>query len=316
MNDRVAPSVGIDVSQETLDVATTDAQAWQVKHHPRAMAALVRRLSKLQPVRIIVESTGRLQEDLVVALMEAQLPVIVVNPRHVRAFAKATGSLAKTDRLDAQLLARFGEAVKPPLRSLPDEATRELAALVARRRQLQGMIVAETHRRGRAPRGVRREIEQHIAYLEARREHLDQELQDQLRQSPVWQEQADLLRSVPGIGPTLSATLLAELPELGSLTRRQIAALTGVAPFAHDSGRFKGRRVTRGGRADVRRTLFMATLAAARCNPVIRAFYQRLVATGKAKKLALVACMRKLIVILNAILKHRTAWNPNLGLQT
>ena len=316
MNDRVAPSVGIDVSQETLDVATTDAQAWQVKHHPRAMAALVRRLSKLQPVRIIVESTGRLQEDLVVALMEAQLPVIVVNPRHVRAFAKATGSLAKTDRLDAQLLARFGEAVKPPLRSLPDEATRELAALVARRRQLQGMIVAETHRRGRAPRGVRREIEQHIAYLEARREHLDQELQDQLRQSPVWQEQADLLRSVPGIGPTLSATLLAELPELGSLTRRQIAALTGVAPFAHDSGRFKGRRVTRGGRADVRRTLFMATLAAARCYPVIRAFYQRLVATGKAKKLALVACMRKLIVILNAILKHRTAWNPNLGLQT
>jgi transposase len=316
MNDRVAPSVGIDVSQETLDVATTDAQAWQVKHHPRAMAALVRRLSKLQPVRIIVESTGRLQEDLVVALMEAQLPVVVVNPRQVRHFARATGALAKTDRLDAQLLARFGEAVKPPLRSLPDEATRELAALVGRRRQLQGMIVAETHRRGRAPRGVRREIEQHIAYLEARREHLDQELQDRLRQSPVWQEQADLLRSVPGIGPTLSATLLAELPELGSLTRRQIAALTGVAPFAHDSGRFKGRRVTRGGRADVRRTLFMATLAAARCNPVIRAFYQRLVATGKAKKLALVACMRKLIVILNAILKHRTAWNPNLGLQT
>jgi transposase len=316
MNDRVAPSVGIDVSQETLDVATTDAQAWQVKHHPRAMAALVRRLSKLQPVRIIVESTGRLQEDLVVALMEAQLPVVVVNPRQVRDFAKATGALAKTDRLDAQLLARFGEAVKPPLRSLPDEATRELAALVGRRRQLQGMIVAETHRRGRAPRGVRREIEQHIAYLEARREHLDQELQDQLRQSPVWQEQADLLRSVPGIGPTLSATLLAELPELGSLTRRQIAALTGVAPFAHDSGRFKGRRVTRGGRADVRRTLFMATLAAARCNPVIRAFYQRLVATGKAKKLALVACMRKLIVILNAMLKHRTPWNPNLCPQT
>jgi len=316
MNERVAPSVGIDVSQETLDVATSDAQAWQVKHHPRAMVALVRRLTKLQPLRIIVESTGRLQEDLVVALMEAQLPVIVVNPRQVRDFAKATGSWAKTDRLDAQLLARFGEAVKPPLRSLPDEATRELAALVARRRQLQSMIVAETHRRGRAPRPVRREIEQHIAYLETRREHLDQELQDRLRQSPVWQEQADLLRSVPGIGPTLSATLLAELPELGSLTRRQIAALTGVAPFAHDSGRFKGRRVTRGGRADVRRTLFMATLAAARCNPVIRAFYQRLVATGKAKKLALVACMRKLIVILNAILKHRTAWNPHLGLQT
>lgn len=316
MNERFAPSVGIDVSQETLDVATTDAQAWQVKHHPRAIAALVRRLSQRPPQRIIVESTGRLQEELVVALIEAQLPVVVVNPRQVRDFAKATGALAKTDRLDAQLLARFGEAVKPPLRSLPDEATRELAALVARRRQLQTMIVAETHRHDRAPRGVRREIEQHIAYLEARREERDRELQAKLRQSPVWQEQADLLRSVPGIGPTLSVTLLAELPELGSLDRRQIAALTGVAPFARDSGRFKGRRVTRGGRGEVRRALFMATLSAARCNPVIRAFYQRLLAAGKAKKQALVACMRKLIVILNAMLKHRTPWNPNLCPQT
>lgn len=309
-------NVGIDVSQETLDIATTDQQTWQIKHHPRAIAALVRRLRKLQPERIIVESTGRLQEALVIALMEARLPVVVVNPRQVRDLGKATGHLAKTDRLDAALLAYFGQTVKPPVRTLPDEATRALAARVARRRQVQSMIVAEQHRLGRAPHGVTGEIAEHIAYLEGRRHALDQELETALRQSPIFAERADRLRSVPGIGPTTTATLIAELPELGTATDKEIAALAGLAPYAHDSGKYKGRRFTRGGRADVRKTLFMATLVATRRNPVIRTHYQRLLARGKAKKVALIACARKLLVILNAMLKTATAWNPALCPQT
>jgi transposase len=235
---------------------------------------------------------------------------VVVNPRQVRDFGRATGQLAKTDRLDALLLARFGQAVKPPVRTLPDEATRALAALVVRRRQVQSMIIAERHRLSRAPHGVEHEIREHIAYLQGRMRTLDQELETSLRQSAVFAERSDLLCSVPGIGRTTSATLISELPELGRASDKQIAALAGLAPFAHDSGHFKGRRITRGGRAPVRKALFMATLVAARYNPVIRAHYERLLAQGKAKKLALIACARKLLVILNAMLKTATAWNP------
>ncbi|MBU0690224.1 IS110 family transposase [bacterium] len=308
--EAAAVYVGIDVAQDHLDIATTADQVWSVKHHPRAMTALAKRLVKLSPARIIVESTGKLEQELVIVLAEAKLPVVVINPRQVRDFAKATGVLAKTDRIDAQVLARFGEAVKPEVRSLPDEQTRDLMALVARRRQLHQMLRAERHRLLRAARPLKKSLEQHIAYLEKQLAKLDDELQDKLRQSPLWQTQFDLLQSVPGIGPTTAATIIAELPELGRLSRHEIAALVGVAPFNRDSGKWKGKRATWGGRAPVRSALYMATLVATQYNPYIRAHYQQLVARGKAKKSALVACMRKLLVILNTMLKNQQPWNP------
>lgn len=301
-------SVGIDVAQERLDVATTTDLVWSVKYHPRAITSLVRRLLNLAPVRIIVESSGKLEQELVVALAEAKLPVIVINPRQVRDFAKATGVLAKTDRIDAQVLARFGEAVKPDVRTLPDEATRNLAAIVARRRQLHEMLRAEQHRLLRAAQPLKRSLEQHIRYLREQITQLDDDLHDKLTQTPLWQEQLNLLQSVPGIGPTTAATLIAELPELGRLSRHEIAALVGVAPFNCDSGKKSGKRSTWGGRAPVRSTLYMATLSASQYNHVIRAHYQQLVARGKAKKSALIACMRKLLVILNTMLKNHQPW--------
>ena len=310
--EAAAVYVGIDVAQDHLDIATTADQVWSVKHHPRAMTALARRLSKLSPARVIVESTGKLEQELVIVLAEAKLPVVVINPRQVRDFAKATGVLAKTDRIDAQVLARFGEAVKPEVRSLPDEQTRDLMALVARRRQLHQMLRAERHRLLRAARPLKKSLEQHIAYLEKQLDKLDDELHDALRQSPLWQEHFDLLQSVPGIGPTTAATMIAELPELGRLSRHEIAALVGVAPFNRDSGKWKGKRATWGGRAPVRSALYMATLVATQYNPYIRTYYLRLVARGKAKKTALVACMRKLLVILNTMLKNQKPWNPNI----
>jgi len=302
--------VGIDVAQEQLDIATTADQTWSVKQHPRALAALARRLVKLAPARIIVESTGKLEQELVVVLAEAHLPVVVVNPRQVRDFAKATGVLAKTDRIDARVLARFGEAVKPDVRPLPDEQTRDLMALVARRRQLHQMLRAEQQRLLRVAPTLKTSLERHIAYLKKQLAQLDEDLHDALRKSPVWQEHFDLLQSVPGIGPTTAATMIAELPELGRLSRHEIAALVGVAPFNRDSGKWKGKRSTWGGRAPVRSALYMATLVAKQHNPYIRTYFNRLVARGKAKKTALVACMRKLIVILNTMLKNHQAWNP------
>ena len=304
--------VGIDVAQDRLDIATTTDQSWSVKHHPRALAALARRLVKLTPARVIVESTGKLEQELVVTLAEAKLPVVVVNPRQVRDFAKATGVLAKTDRIDARILARFGEAVKPEIRPLPDEQARDLMALVARRRQLHQMLRAEQHRRLRAARSLKPSLEQHIAYLQKQLGRLDDDLHDALRKSPVWQEQLDLLQSVPGIGPTTAATMIAELPELGRLSRHEIAALVGVAPFNRDSGKWKGKRSTWGGRSSVRSALYMATLVATQYNAYIRTYYQHLLARGKAKKSALVACMRKLIVILNTMLKNHQPWNPKI----
>lgn len=304
--------VGIDVAQDQLDIATTADQTWSVKHHPRAMAALARRLQKLAPARIIVESTGKLEQELVVVLAEAKLPVVVVNPRQVRDFAKATGVLAKTDRIDARILARFGEAVKPDVRELPDEQARDLMAQVARRRQLHQMLRAERHRLLRVARPLKKSLEQHIAYLEKQLAKLDEDLHDAIRQTPIWQESFDLLQSVPGIGPTTAATMIAELPELGRLSRHEIAALVGVAPFNRDSGKWKGQRSTWGGRSPVRSALYMATLVATQYNAYIRAYYQRLLARGKAKKTALVACMRKLIVILNTMLKNHQPWNPKI----
>jgi len=304
--------VGIDVAQDQLDIATTADHVWSVKHHPRAMAALARRLQKLSPARIIVESSGKLEQELVVVLAEAKLPVVVVNPRQVRDFAKATGVLAKTDRIDARILARFGEAVKPEVRELPDAQARDLMALVARRRQLHQMLRAERHRLLRVARPLKKSLEQHIAYLEKQLAKLDEDLHDAIRQTPIWQESFDLLQSVPGIGPATAATMIAELPELGRLSRHEIAALVGVAPFNRDSGKWKGKRSTWGGRSSVRSALYMATLVATQYNAYIRAYYQRLLARGKAKKTALVACMRKLIVILNTMLKNHQPWNPKI----
>ena len=310
--DSMVLYVGIDVAQDQLDIATTADQTWSVKHHPRAMAALARRLQKLSPARIIVESSGKLEQELVVVLAEAKLPVVVVNPRQVRDFAKATGVLAKTDRIDARILARFGEAVKPEVRELPDAQARDLMAHVARRRQLHQMLRAERHRLLRVARPLKKSLERHIAYLEKQLAKLDEDLHDAIRQTPIWQESFDLLQSVPGIGPTTAATMIAELPELGRLSRHEIAALVGVAPFNRDSGKWKGKRSTWGGRSSVRSALYMATLVATQYNAYIRAYYQRLLTRGKAKKTALVACMRKLIVILNSMLKNHQPWTPKI----
>jgi transposase len=244
------------------------------------------------------------------ALAAAGLPVVAMNPRQVRDFAKATGKLAKTDRIDAQVLAHFADAVRPEVRPLPDAATRELAILVARRRQLLEMRVAEQNRSRGVPPRIRAQIREHVTWLNRCLTELDRELGQLVRSSPVWRERVDLLRSTPGVGPVLSATMLADLPELGTLSHKQIAALVGLAPLNQDSGKKRGKRVVWGGRASVRGALYMATLVATRRNPVIRAFYQRLLATHKPKKLALTACMHKLLTILNAMVRRQTSWAP------
>ena len=243
------------------------------------------------------------------ALAAASLPVVVVNPRQVRDFAKATGRLAKTDSLDAAVLAHFVEAVRPPLRPLRDAETQSLNSLVARRQQVMVMLVAERNRLSNGAMAVRPSIETHIAWLKQELDDLDQGLRQTLRQSPVWLEKDDLLRSVPGIGDQISRTLLAYLPELGTLNRRQIAALVGVAPFNRDSGTLRGKRTVWGGRARVHTALYIGAMVASRFNPVIRDFYQRLLSAGKPKNLALTACMRKLLVILNSMLKYGSSWN-------
>lgn len=303
--------VGIDVSKAQLDIAVYPAgESWTTANDAAGLTALVLRLQQVRPTLIVLEATGGWEIPIAGALAAAGLPVAVVNPRQVRAFAKATGQLAKTDRLDAQVLAQFAAAVHPAPRPLPDAATQELAALLTRRRQLIEMLTAEKNRLGQAAPPVRKDIRAHITWLEKRLARVDDDLTTLIRTSPLWREQDDLLQSIPGVGPVLSRTLLAELPELGTLTRQQIAALVGVAPLNHDSGTHRGKRRIWGGRATVRTALYMGALVASRCNPVLKAFYHRLLAAGKAKKVALVACMRKLLTILNAMLKQRAPWRP------
>jgi len=270
---------------------------------------LAGRLRKLGPALIVLEASGGLELAVVGELAAAQLPVAVVNPRQVRDFARSTGQLAKTDALDARVLALFAERVRPPLRELPDQQTRELQALVSRRRELVEMLTAERNRLLSAPSVLRKRIARHITWLERELKQADRDLDQALRNSPLWREQEDLLRGVPGVGPVLCATLIASLPELGRLNRREIAALAGVAPLNRDSGTLRGRRMVWGGRASVRAALYMATLTATRHNPAIAAFYRRLRAAGKPPKVALTAAMRKLLITLNAILKHRTSWS-------
>jgi len=308
--------IGIDVSKARLDVAVRPSgESESVSNDEDGIKALVKRLGEIQPALIVLEATGGVERLVARALSSAELPVVVVNPRQVRDFAKATGQLAKTDSIDAGVLARFGEAVRPALRPFPDEVTLELRALIARRRQITEMIVAERNRLSGASKSVRKHIAAHIRWLEAELARADKDLDQSIRQSPIWRENEDLLRSVPSIGPVVSRTLLAELPELGRLNRKQIAALVGIAPLNRDSGTLRGRRAIWGGRASVRAALYMAALVASRRNAAIRAFYKRLRHAGKAPKVALVACMRKLLTILNSMIKHKTRWSE-ITLQT
>jgi len=307
--------VGIDVAQATLEIAVRPTgESWQVANDEVAFGALVDRLHELAPTLIVLEATGGIQLPVVGALAAAGLPVVAMNPRQVRDFAKATGKLAKTDGIDAQVLAHFADAVRPEVRPLPDAATQELAILVARRRQLLEMRVAEQNRSRGVPPRIRAQIREHIIWLNRCLADLDRELGQLVRSSPVWRERVDLLRSTPGVGPVLSATMLADLPELGTLSHKQIAALVGLAPLNQDSGKKRGKRVVWGGRASVRGALYMATLVATRRNPVISAFYQRLLGTHKPKKLALTACMHKLLTILNAMVRRQTRWAPPVAL--
>jgi transposase len=313
--------VGIDVAQAELVVAARPTgERWTVAHDERGVRTLVERLRAAPPKLIVLEATGGYELECVGALAAASLPVVVVNPRQVRDFARATGQLAKTDRIDADVLALFAERVRPAVRPLPAAEAQELDALRARRRQLLEMLQAERHRLGqvfgRGKQPVKKSLTAHIAFLERELRIADTDLGDLIRQSPAWRERDNLLQSVPGVGRVLSFTLLAELPELGRLSRREIAMLVGVAPLSRDSGTLRGRRFVQGGRASVRAVLYMAALVATKRNPTIAAFYQRLLASGKPKKLALVACMRKLLTILNTMARTGQRWSPEHALAT
>ena len=302
--------IGIDVAKDRLDVhVRPGGEAFAVARDGEGVAALVERLKGAGPGLIVLEATGGFEQVVAAGLAGAGLPVVVVNPRQIRDFARALGRLAKTDRIDAEVIALFAERVRPELRPLPDDQARELDELVTRRRQVIEMMVAEGNRARRlTSRRLQKRIARHQAVLQKELTEIERELDDTIRKSPIWRETEDLLKSVPGIGNATARTLIAELPELGSLDRRKIAALVGLAPFNRDSGTLRGRRMIAGGRAPVRAVLYMAALVASRRNPLIRAFYQRLLAAGKPKKLALTACMRKLLTILNAIVRDRTPW--------
>ena len=304
--------VGIDVSKDHLDVhLRPQARAFRLANDPEGIAALTDRLAPLAPACIVLEATGGLEVPLAAALAAAAMPPSLVNPRQARDFAKAVGQLAKTDRLDAAALAHFAEAIRPAPRPLPDAAAQAFTALLTRRRQLVEMRVAESNRLPTAASAVvRKNIEGHLRWLDGQVKGLDGDLAEAVKASPLWRAKEDLLRGVPGIGPTVAFTLLAELPELGALTRRQVASLAGLAPRNRDSGRFRGRRCVGGGRAEARSALYMASLSAARYNPLLSAFYKRLRAAGKLAKVALVAVARKLLTILNAMLRDGRSWEP------
>lgn len=320
MTRRAAPDaapcfVGIDVGKHELSLhVLPSGQHWTSGTSARALRALARQLTALQPQRVVLEATGGYEVPVLGALAQHELPVSLVAPGRVRAFAQATGQLAKTDRLDAAVLAQYAAQLQPATTAVPSEAQRTLMLLVARRRQVEDMLIAERQRLDQQslfPHSpVRGHLEATIRFLEGSRDQLDRELHAHVTAHPTWAEPVALLRSVPGVGPVTVYTLLAYLPELGTLSRREVAALVGVAPFAAESGQWRGCRRIRGGRAVIRHVLYMATVAATRCNPVLKAHYQQLRARGKAAKVALVACMRRLIVLLNTLIKHRTAWHP------
>ena len=307
---------GIDVSKDYLDLGLSGSDdVTRFANIEHGIPELVEHLASAQPTLIVLEATGGYETAAAAALAAADLPVVIANPRQVRDFAKATGQLAKTDEIDARILALFAERVRPNVRPLPDEDARTLAAIVARRRQILDMIIAENNRVALAPAPVAKGILKHIRWLERQRSDVEDDLDRTIRSTPIWQAKSDLLQQVPGVGPNLARTLIAELPELGCLSHKQIAALVGVAPFARDSGRLRGTRTAWGGRASVRSALYMSIWSATKYNPVIRPFYQRLRARGKSAKVAQVAAMRKLLVILNAMLRDQRDWDPNIPLQ-
>ena len=301
--------VGVDIAKARLDVALGNKK--EVKSFTNDEAgvdALVTYLQEYHPTTIVMEATGGLEKLISGVLVEANLPVAIVNPRQVRDYAKAKGKLAKTDIIDARIMAEFACDIHPAPRPLADKQTEEIKSIMARRRQVVGMLTMEKNRLSSATKSVKPLISAHIEWLKHQLKEIDKNLDEQIRNSPIWREKEDLLRSVPGVGPVLSITLMGSLPELGRLNRKQIAALVGVAPMNRDSGTMRGKRTIRGGRSNVRAALYMATLAATRFNPVIKAYYNHLLAQGKAKKLALTACMRKLLIILNSMVRNNCHW--------
>ena len=304
-----AKYVGIDVSKDRLDVhVQPTGEAFAVARDGEGLVALVARLKPLAPSLVAVEATGGFEMTVAAAIAGAELPLAVVNPAQIRHYAQALGRHAKTDKIDAEVIARFAEATRPEPRRLPDEATQALSELVTRRRQIIAMMVAERQRAGRLPKRLKRSCERVVRVLEKEFAALDQDIDTTVRGSPAWRAKEDLLASVTGVGDITARTLIADLPELGTLDRRKIAALVGVAPFTRQSGQWRGKSFIAGGRPTVRAALFVATMAAVRHNPIIRAFRQRLLANGKPKMVAMVACMRKLLTILNAILRDQTPW--------
>ncbi len=311
METQTKPLIGIDVSKAQLDVYIhPSAMRYCFKQTEEALMMLGEKVRDLSPALVVLEASGGFECAVAAVLTTLNIPVVVVNPRQVRDFARATGTLAKTDLIDAQILARFGEAVKPDVRPLPDDCTQKLSSMVRRRRQIVEMLTMEKNRLPQASMMVASSINEHIAWLTQCLNALDKDLRSLIRESPVWREKEELLRSVPGVGPVLTTTLIAHLPELGRLNRKQIAALVGVAPLNRDSGTLKGRRTVWGGRGYLRTILYMGTIAAIRCNPPIKLFYERLRQAGKPPKVAITACMRKLLTILNAMFKHNVPWNP------
>ena len=309
MKKAAAVFVGIDISKAWLDIAVHEqADTYRAGNDDVGIANLVKRLKKLKPTLIVLEPTGGFEMLVVAELTHAGLPVVAINAKRVRDFARATGRLAKTDKLDAKVLAHFAAAVRPALRSLRSEAEEQLTALLTRRRQVLDMLTVEKNRLVTVRAKMNSEIEAHIQWLSKSLKVLDTEIEDFVKSSAIWKGKDVLLQSVPGVGPVTSATMLGLLPELGKLNRQEIAALVGVAPLNKDSGKKQGKRRVYGGRADVRSVLYMAALAAKKFNPVIRKFYERLIKQGKEKKVALTACMRKLLVILNAMMHSNQLW--------
>ena len=303
--------VGIAVAKDTLDVAVRPpAETWPGANEAAAITPLVAQLEAMAPALVVLEATGGFEGPRLAALAVAAIPVVRANPRQVRAFAQAVGILAQTARIDARVLAHFAEAIKPVPRALPDAATQELRALLLRRRQVVDMLTAERHRLGTVPPRMHQAIPQHIAWVEGQLHSLDDDVTQAIQRRGVGQATEAILQSIPGVGPVLSRTLLGQVPELGTLGRKQSAALVGVAPFNCDSGPMRGCRRVWGGRAAVRAGLYMSTLVATRDNPVIKAFYARLLAAGKRKKVALTACMHKLLTMMNAMVRDMTPWQP------
>jgi transposase len=306
--------VGIDVSKSELQVAVRpEGKAITFANSEDGIALLIDFLKPLCPTLVVLEATGGLEMSLVNVLAVKEIPVVVVNARQVRDFAKAIGRLAKTDRIDAEVIAQFAEAVRPPVRPLKDEETQRLHALNSRRRQLVGMMRSEQNRLSSAPKWTQKEIQNHLKWLKRALDKMDKDISDLIKGSPMWREKETILRSFKGIGPVTSATLLAGLPELGTIGSKALSALIGVAPLNRDSGQFRGKRAVWGGRDNVRSVLYMATMSAIRFNPIISSFYTRLKGAGKPHKVAMTACMRKIIVILNSMIKNKTYWNPSLA---